>query len=185
MSKLPCVICGEVGHETVNVFGAEVQACPSALPNQAVMYSEGARQLLELAREIKTRGAQPGTLDELRKCVNAVLEERFGKPTLYVHSAHRPPQEDYVRVSIEIDGYTLEPAVEYRDGDDFDHLARMLELFAQWSVLAKLDRMKTAKLVGKHTEAQWPDRAWFCEVWQHGKRGFAQSVQPFGFPRNR
>lgn len=97
----------------------------------------------------------------------------------------RPPREDYVRVTLERDGFTMEPAVEYRDGDDFEELAAALEWAAVTNIWPGDSQMKSAKNVAKAIVARWPDRAYFVEVWQHGKRGFAQCVQPFGFPRNR
>lgn len=103
----------------------------------------------------------------------------------------RPPREDYVRVTIEFGCATYEPAVEWREGDDFDDIARLLEGCALNASLegahherqarSQMDQARScATLIGK----VWPDRAYFVEVWQDGKRGFAQCVQPYGFPRN-
>jgi hypothetical protein len=120
----------------------------------------------------------------------------------------RPPREDYVRCSVTAVGYTFEPAVEYRDGDNFFRMLRRLKHFAHdfahraldevqrdWSsfdamptaydILDRLpDPMATAREIGKRISTEWPDRAYFVEVWQQGREGFAQVFQPFGVPRN-
>jgi len=122
---------------------------------------------------------------------------------------NRPPREDYVRVTVSALGYTFEPAVEYRDGDVLRHLARRLKHFSHdfahralraleidWTSYdamptadAMMDRMPdvmaAARAVGEQIAAEWPDRAYFIEVWQDGREGFAQVFQPFGVPRNQ
>jgi hypothetical protein len=100
----------------------------------------------------------------------------------------RPPREDYVRVTFDAYGFTFEPAVEYRDGDDFEAVAARLESdltdwVSDWGTRG-LDGMKAAHAIASGIRYHWPDRAYFVEVWQDGKRGFAQCVQPYGFPRN-
>lgn len=99
----------------------------------------------------------------------------------------RPPREDYVRVTFEAFGFTFEPAVEFRDGDDFDAVAAKLENVATDSLAWEMPRnqMDAARRMQRHIAKTWPDRAYFVEVWQDGKRGFAQVFQPFGLPRNR
>lgn len=105
----------------------------------------------------------------------------------------RPQREDYVRVTTEQYGFTLEPAVEYRAGDSFDELATILEnnIHIWLDVTAWVDRreprpdaMAAAHRVADGIRQWWPDRAYFVEVWQHDERGFAQVFQPFGLPRN-
>lgn len=104
----------------------------------------------------------------------------------------RPPREDYVRVTITFGRFTYEPAIEYRDGDNFDELAAILEGCAlhaslegnHWERKSR-DAMDAAKIVGGFIARGWPDRAYFVEAWEEGKRGFAQVFQPFGVPRNR
>lgn len=95
----------------------------------------------------------------------------------------RPPREDYVRTSIECLEFTLEPAVEYRDGDVFDVVVHDLERCAS-DLSSAVDPMKAADLVMSRIKKRWPDRAYFVEVWRTGKTGFAQIFQPFGVPRN-
>lgn len=104
----------------------------------------------------------------------------------------RPPVEDYVRVTIEFGSYTYEPAVEWRDGDGFYEMTQALEECALAASLEAVphvkppsDPMKQARLVGDSIRARWPDRAYFVEVWQEGQRGFGQTFQPWGLPRNR
>jgi hypothetical protein len=96
----------------------------------------------------------------------------------------RPPREDYVRVTSEHDGWTCEPAVEYRDGDSFSGLAAALKQLME-GVTWTSDAIARARVIAKLIEIRWPDRAYFVEVWQDGQEGFAQVFQPFGVPRNR
>lgn len=98
----------------------------------------------------------------------------------------RPPREDYVRVTREADGFTLEPALEYREGDSFSFIAQELSHIAIDAGFAKhCDQMACAQDAVRRIRARWPDRAYFVEVWQDGREGFAQIFQPFGVPRNR
>jgi hypothetical protein len=46
------------------------------------------------------------------------------------------------------------------------------------------DAMDAARRIMRHIVKAWPDRAYFVEVWQEGREGFAQVFQPFGVPRN-
>jgi hypothetical protein len=99
---------------------------------------------------------------------------------------HRPPREDYVRITLDWYGFTIEPAVEYRDGDSFGFLAAQLKCGVKdygWD--KSHDPMEVAMTVARGIEVSWPDRAYFVEVWQEGAEGFAQVFQPFGVPRNR
>lgn len=99
----------------------------------------------------------------------------------------RPPCEDYVRTSVEVGRHTFEPAIEYREGDDYDRLVNLLDDVAKAATALKepANPMDRAKWIGKQLARLWEDRAYFVEVWEAGRRGFAQSVQPFGFPRNQ
>ena len=99
----------------------------------------------------------------------------------------RPPREDYVRVTFSAHGCTFEPALEFRDGDDFATLADKLEDVATDVVAFEMprDQMAAAKRIAERIGVTWNDRAYFVEVWQEGKRGFAQVFQPYGVPRNR
>jgi hypothetical protein len=97
----------------------------------------------------------------------------------------RPPREDYVRATVECDGFTAEPAVEYRDGDDFPYLVEELRVIVKDWAGPGLDQMQAALAIGRGVQHRWPDRAYFVEVWQDGRSGFAQVFQPFGLPRNR
>jgi hypothetical protein len=47
------------------------------------------------------------------------------------------------------------------------------------------DSMAVCERIGDAISEVFPDRAYFVEVWQNGRRGFAQVFQPFGVPRNR
>lgn len=99
----------------------------------------------------------------------------------------RPPREDYVRVTCQWRDCTVEPAVEYRDGDDFADVAALLKNVVQGQCDVPdrfADEMMIARILGACIGGMWPDRAYFVEVWQDGKEGFAQVFQPFGVPRN-
>jgi hypothetical protein len=101
----------------------------------------------------------------------------------------RPPREDYVPV-------TARPAVEYDVTTSFaccrlKHFAHSLTALVlvlrcnAYDILDRLpDPMATAREIGKRISTEWPDRAYFVEVWQQGREGFAQVFQPFGVPRN-
>lgn len=101
----------------------------------------------------------------------------------------RPPIEKYVRTTVTEHGYTLEPAVEWRDGDSFAHIVELLAAIAGAVAGASRhvgdDAMECAIDLGGTIAVRWPDRAYFVEVWQEGQSGFAQVFQPFGIPRNR
>jgi hypothetical protein len=122
----------------------------------------------------------------------------------------RPPREDYVRVTVSALGYTFEPAVEYRDGDLFGRVGYKLrscahnvahdlmrktteEVYADFDarptpeliIERSPDAMAACRAVAARIADIWPDRAYFVEVWQEGREGFAQVFQPFGVPRNR
>lgn len=98
----------------------------------------------------------------------------------------RPPREKYTRCTVEAHGYTLEPAVEWRPGDDFADVVSALSDIARH--VAKIHTATDAEVVSERMATliarQWPDRAYFVEVWQDGVAGFAQIFQPFGVPRN-
>jgi hypothetical protein len=102
-----------------------------------------------------------------------------------VRAPPRPPREDYVRATLEFDGFTYEPAVEYR-GDDFDNVVLQLRALAKivGYVHEGTDPMLRAQAIGDLLARRWPDRAYFVEVWQNGTEGFAQVFQPWGCPRN-
>jgi hypothetical protein len=97
-----------------------------------------------------------------------------------------------VRVTVELDGWTVEPAVEYRAGDDFATAAAVLSgaviavhaMARIESRMVEVGQMELAERIGAQMARLWPDRAYFVEVWQHGAEGFAQVFQPFGVPRN-
>jgi hypothetical protein len=95
----------------------------------------------------------------------------------------RPAREDYVRVTVTRDGWTFEPAIEYRDGESFDDFATALKEMTH-AITWTDDPMARARVLGKLMSIRWPDRAYFVEVWQEGREGFAQVFQPFGVPRN-
>jgi hypothetical protein len=99
----------------------------------------------------------------------------------------RPPVEKYVRCSMQVGRYLLEPAVEYRSGDVYAQLLEELQCGTQLAVHFApevRDIMHAADLAGGRIAERWPDRAYYVEAWEDGDEGYAQVVQPFGFPRN-
>ncbi len=114
------------------------------------------------------------------------LEERLDKPTFFVRPAdQRPPREDYVRITIDWRGFTIEPGLEYRNGDHFPTVAAEMRSTVQTYGWDNDTPMTVAHTIADALVAHWPDRAYFVEVWQEGREGFAQVFQPFGLPRNR
>lgn len=118
----------------------------------------------------------------------------------------RPPEEHYVRATVEVGpNTTIEPAVEWRPGDDWRLVHLELEQAARIdggpsiighypavsdacglaAPVSEYDPMDSAKNVASVIRRRFPDRAYFVETWGGGYRGFAQVFQPFGVPRNR
>lgn len=121
-------------------------------------------------------------LDENRRCRDCGHWFPLEEPQDF----RRPPREDYVRVTHTAHGYTLEPAVEWRDGDDFTASVNVLRsIVGEVAVRPLGGVMDRAHECAKIIVRCWPDRAYFVEVWQEGREGFAQVFQPFGVPRNR
>lgn len=97
----------------------------------------------------------------------------------------RPPRESYVRATVEAHGYTLEPAVEWRTGDCFEHVVETLRILAIESAKLEFsDLMRTATYCGDAIRTRYEGRAYFVEAWQDGECGFAQVYQPWGVPVN-
>jgi hypothetical protein len=121
----------------------------------------------------------------MRQKLNDLARDKQANGAFPIDEPRRPPREDYVRVTVECEGFTLEPAVEYRRGEDFTSIATSLRRAADGPWSACTDQMLIADLVAYRIAERWPDRAYFVEVWQDGCEGFAQIFQPFGVPRNR
>lgn len=98
----------------------------------------------------------------------------------------RPPREVYVRSSRPTATLvTVEPGVEYREGDDFQTMTGLLnyEMFKADDEIES-DPVKVAVALEERIKARWPDRAYFVEV--HDRYGnWIQVFQPFGLPRNK
>lgn len=100
---------------------------------------------------------------------------------------HRPPIERYVRCSVTRGAWTVEPGIEWCEGDSFEALSGDLEVLA--AGLASLtDTHRDPISASRRGEAafaqRWPGRAFFIEV--HSTDGrWVQVFQPFGVPRNR
>lgn len=98
---------------------------------------------------------------------------------------HRPPVERYLRCSVTVGGVTVEPGIEWREGDNRTVTLQWLEHIASIIALrsADGDPMEVARSREPQFAALWPGRAWFVEV--HNGEAWTQIFQPFGVPRNR
>lgn len=97
----------------------------------------------------------------------------------------RPPREAYVRTSrpCERVNVTVEPGVEFREGDNFDEMTEQLgTMLVVHDPGLLIDPVKIAEPIERAIAATWPGRAYFIEV--HGAGGWYQVFQPFGVPRN-
>lgn len=95
----------------------------------------------------------------------------------------RPTREKYVRASRVVKGWTVEPGVEWRPGDDFEFVTGMLQdICARADADGAYSAATIAEAVFEHIETVWPDRAYFVEV--HSDAGWIQIFQPYGIPRN-
>lgn len=113
--------------------------------------------------------------------------DRLGVP-MVAPEHHRPPRESYVRCSIHVGNFTIEPAVEWRWTDSFYDMTNQLDSLARTIAVSsrgERDPMSLAAEIGNAISGTWPGRAYFCECWDETQPGFAQVFQPYGIPRNR
>ena len=102
----------------------------------------------------------------------------------------RPPVERYVRCSVHRaemhSDWVVEPGIEWREGDDFEGVAKQLRGIA-WriSALGHLDPIAAAKEGEAMIADRWPDRAFFIEVHDPAHAVWSQTYQPYGMPRFR
>lgn len=98
----------------------------------------------------------------------------------------RPPIERYVRCSVTRGAWTVEPGIEWREGDNWDAITGDLEVLACGIASAASTHDEPMRAVIRGEEAftiRWPDRAFFIEV--HAADGrWTQTYQPYGIPRN-
>lgn len=98
----------------------------------------------------------------------------------------RPSREIYVRTSrVTQSGVTVEPGVEFRDGDSFKYMENELATILIDADLGKneLDPVKIAEAVETLIRCSWFGRAYFVEVFSEAG-GWIQIYQPYGIPRN-
>ena len=98
----------------------------------------------------------------------------------------RPAVERYARCTLTYGAWTVEPGIEWREGDDFAALTRGLRDLAGAIGLAAAmaDPMTAARAAEHRFEATWPGRAFFLEI--HDDAGaWTQIYQPYGIPRTR
>lgn len=95
----------------------------------------------------------------------------------------RPEREKYVRASRSVNGWTVEPGIEWRAGDDFEFMTGMLQdVCERTHQIGAYSANGISETVAELIETVWPDRAYFVEV--HNDDGWIQVFQPFGIPRN-
>lgn len=102
--------------------------------------------------------------------------------------ATRPLRETYARVSVQANGWTLEPALEWRSGrDSYQRIVDDLTLIARRAAErdVRLAPPELAEAVGQEIASAFPDRAFFVETWDDVLPGFGQCYQPYGVPRDR
>ncbi len=82
-------------------------------------------------------------------------------------------------------GATVEPGLEFREGDSFKALEHELWciLFENETGPDEHDPVRIATFVENDIKARWPDRAYFIEV-HDPAGGWIQIFQPYGIPRN-
>jgi len=97
---------------------------------------------------------------------------------------HRPPVEEYTRCSVQTATHCAEPAVEWREGDVFDDVVSLLEGLARFRIASNQgkDPRTVAKAIAGAIAALWPDRAYYVELWEEGRAGYAQVVQQYPMP---
>lgn len=98
----------------------------------------------------------------------------------------RPPIERYVRCSVTVGTWTVEPGVEWREGENCELLAGELETIARQITLLQhhFDPMAASMMGERAFAAQWPGRAFFIEIHDVAGR-WTQTYQPYGMPRFR
>lgn len=118
-----------------------------------------------------------------------LLERRLAELEQILRSVylHRPPIERYVRCSVTRGAWTVEPGLEWREGDDFEALSGDLEVLA-CGLASIVDTHRDPAAAARRGEvafaARWPGRAFFIEV--HAVDGrWIQIYQPYGVPRWR
>ena len=94
-----------------------------------------------------------------------------------------PSREVYVRTTINRNGFTFEPGLELRAGDDCEALQTHLRLICH-STMHDYPTSRSVEAVADGIAKSWPERAYFIEVFSHDGSWF-QVFQPYGLPRNR
>lgn len=102
----------------------------------------------------------------------------------------RPPIEHYLRCSVTVGDFVVEPGLELRDDDSDDGIAfmlRCLESVATAVGRRAIDgpRMKACAAARTLFEINWPGRAWFLELHDAKLEHWTQTFQPYGLPMNR
>lgn len=96
--------------------------------------------------------------------------------------------EHYIRCSVTAGKWTVEPGIEFRDGDDEDRMHGCLEPIAL-SIAESLqtpgERPMAASMASEPWfRGTWPGRAFFIEIHSTDHR-WTQTFQPYGVPRRQ
>lgn len=109
----------------------------------------------------------------------------FSRRHLEPPDPERPPIERYVRCSVTVGGLTVEPGIEWREGDNYEVVAGDLAVIGEAIVrCGGPDPMQAARRGENAIAARWPGRAFFIEIHDTAGR-WTQTYQPYGMPRFR
>ena len=124
------------------------------------------------------------------KSMDATIKEwmdgPYGESLKREYGADHPPIERYIRCSMTAAGWTVEPGIEWREGDDFDAITRRLQSIALTIAERSEGNPMAASRHGESMIAlRWPGRAYFIEIHDAECLRWTQSYQPYGLPRHR
>ena len=133
--------------------------------------------------DCRAPGMQPCECCEARSRSDRLGANEVSVPS----SASRPPVEHYLRCSLAVGEFIVEPGLELREGDDCDRVWFELERAAERLGLraAEAPRSYVSTFAAAVFETWWPGRAWFVEIHDAKLKRWTQSYQPYGIPRNR
>lgn len=96
-----------------------------------------------------------------------------------------PPIERYIRCSVTVGNWTVEPGIECREGDDFNAVTEQLGQIAG-TIAARTQRtgdpIGSARAHETYFADSWFGRAFFIEVHDAKCERWTQTYQPYGVP---
>lgn len=96
-----------------------------------------------------------------------------------------PPIERYIRCSVTVGNWTVEPGIEWREGDDFnsvtEQLGRIASAIARRAAMT-YDPIRASRRHEPMFADAWPGRAFFVEVHDAKFERWTQTYQPYGIP---